>query len=70
MRVARARRAYFPAAFGTNGAIERLGLLALPLPGPCEPRRFGLIWSRGSPRLALVRAFRDIAVVEYANAGT
>ena len=53
----------------TNGAIERLGLLALPLPEPCEPRRFGLIWSRGSPRLALVRAFRDIAVVEYANAG-
>ena len=53
----------------TNGAIERLGLLALPLPEFCEPRRFGLIWSRGSPRLALVRAFRDIAVVEYANAG-
>ena len=53
----------------TNGAIERLGLLALPLPEPCEPRRFGLIWSRGSPRLALIRAFRDIAVVEYANAG-
>jgi DNA-binding transcriptional LysR family regulator len=51
----------------TNGAIERLGLLALPLPEHCEPRRFGLIWSRVSPRLALIRAFRDIAVVEYAK---
>ncbi|SEJ61822.1 LysR family transcriptional regulator [Achromobacter sp. NFACC18-2] len=52
----------------TTGAIERLGLLALPLPVHCEPRRFGLIWSRGSPRLALIQAFRDIAMAQYAAA--
>ena len=52
----------------TNGTIERLGLLALPLPEHCEPRRFGLIWSRVSPRLALIQAFRDIAIMEYAKA--
>ena len=51
----------------TNGVIERLGLATLELPAPCEPRRFGLIWSRGSPRLALIEAFRATAVVQYAR---
>ena len=54
----------------TTRAIERLGLTTLELPAPCEPRRFGLIWSRGSPRLALIEAFRETAVVQYARLAT
>jgi hypothetical protein len=29
---------------------------------PAEPRRIGLIWSRASPRLRLITAFREEAL--------
>lgn len=51
----------------TNALTSRLHILTLPLPAPCEPRRFGLIWSRGSPRSSVIRAFLEIAVSEYAK---
>lgn len=49
----------------TSSAIARLDLAVIPLPLPCEPRRFGLIWSRASPRQALIRVLRDTAAAEY-----
>lgn len=49
----------------TNDAIQRLGLAVIALPAPCEPRRFGLIWPRGSSRISLIQAFRDTAMEEY-----
>ena len=52
----------------TTGAIARLGLASLPLPLPCEPRRFGLVWNRASPRAALIKAFLEAAIVEYRRA--
>lgn len=51
----------------TNGVIERLGLATLSLPLPCAPRRFGLIWSRASPRQVLIDVVRDAAAREYAR---
>jgi molybdate transport repressor ModE-like protein len=51
----------------TSSATARLNILTLPLPGHCEPRRFGLIWSRGSPRISVIQAFLAIAAAEYAR---
>lgn len=42
-----------------------LNVISLPLKTPCEPRRFGLIWLRSSPRLQLVEAFLDAALSVY-----
>lgn len=53
----------------TSGAIARLDLAVIPLPLPCEPRRFGLIWSRASPRQALIQALLDTATTEYERLG-
>ena len=44
---------------------QGLNVVSLPLPGPCEPRRFGLIWARSSPRLQLVEVFLQAAIEEY-----
>lgn len=52
----------------TSGTITRLGLATLALPLPCEPRRFGLIWNRASPRGALIKAFLQAAIAEYRQA--
>lgn len=49
----------------TSSFITRLNLASLPLPLPCEPRRFGLVWQRGSSRTSLIKAFLDAAVSEY-----
>jgi len=38
-----------------------LNVVSLPLPGHCEPRRFGLIWARACPRLQLVEVFAKAA---------
>jgi DNA-binding transcriptional LysR family regulator len=51
----------------TSGVMARLNILTLPLPAPCEPRRFGLTWSRGSSRVSVIQAFLAIAVAEYAG---
>lgn len=51
----------------TSGAMARLDIATLPLPAPCEPRRFGLIWSRKSPRISVIQAVLAIAVAEYAR---
>ena len=40
-------------------------VVSLPLPEPCEPRRFGLLWSRASPRLQLAETFLKAAVQVY-----
>ena len=48
-----------------EGSIEAVGL---PLPEPCEPRRFGLLWSRASPRLQLVEVLLEAAVQVYREA--
>ncbi|RTZ47459.1 LysR family transcriptional regulator [Candidimonas sp. SYP-B2681] len=44
---------------------QGLNVLSIPLPSPCAPRRFGLIWSRSSPRLQLVEVFLKAAIEEY-----
>lgn len=44
---------------------QGLNVISLPLPGSCEPRRFGLIWARSSPRLQLVDVFLKAAIEEY-----
>ncbi|SHI28979.1 LysR family transcriptional regulator [Pollutimonas bauzanensis] len=44
---------------------QGLNVVSLPLPSPCAPRRFGLIWARSSPRLQLVEVFLKAAVEEY-----
>jgi DNA-binding transcriptional LysR family regulator len=49
----------------TSGFIERLNLTSMPLPLPCETRRFGLVWQRASPRSSLIKAFLEAAVSEY-----
>lgn len=49
----------------TSGFIERLNVVSMELPAPCEPRRFGLIWSRSSPRISLIKTFLDTAIQEY-----
>ena len=49
----------------TNKFLARLDIVGIPLPEPCEPRRFGLIWSRASPRLSLIKAFTKTAIREY-----
>jgi len=36
-----------------------LSLRKLPLPGPCPPRRIGLLWTRNPARARLIRAFLD-----------
>jgi DNA-binding transcriptional LysR family regulator len=36
---------------------EGLNLVKIPLPQPCEPRRIGIVWSRSTIRLRLVKAF-------------
>ncbi len=51
----------------TNDVMMRLGLAQIPLPAYCEPRRFGLIWSRASPRISLVQALLRTARAEYAK---
>ncbi len=42
-----------------------LKIIKIPLPEVSAPRRFGLVWSRKSARIRLVRAFRDAAVTAY-----
>lgn len=44
---------------------QGLNVISLPLPAPCPPRRFGLIWSRSCPRMQLVEAFVQAAEQEY-----
>ena len=44
---------------------QGLDVISMPLPGACEPRRFGLIWTRSSPRLQLVEVFLKAAIEEY-----
>lgn len=44
---------------------EGLNVVKLPLPEPCEPRRIGIVWSRSTIRLRLVKAF----IQEAANVG-
>lgn len=44
---------------------QGLNVVSLPLPTPCEPRRFGLIWARSSPRIQLVEVFLQAAIEEY-----
>ncbi len=36
---------------------EGLNVAKIPLPQPCEPRRIGIVWSRSTIRLRLVKAF-------------
>jgi len=45
--------------------LWRQGLDVLSIETPCEPRRFGLIWARASPRLQLVEAFLQAARLVY-----
>ncbi|OWT63895.1 LysR family transcriptional regulator [Candidimonas nitroreducens] len=40
-----------------------LSVVSLPLNTPCSPRKFGLIWLRSSPRLRLIEAFLDAAIL-------
>src|SRR5690606_16604668 len=40
-------------------------VLSMPLRPTCPPRRFGLLWSRSSPRLPLIEAFWDAAAQVY-----
>lgn len=44
---------------------QGLDVVTLPLKEPCRPRKFGLVWSRSSPRLQLVNAFLDAAIEVY-----
>jgi DNA-binding transcriptional LysR family regulator len=44
---------------------QGLDVTTVALDPPCKPRRFGLIWSRSSPRLQLVHAFKDAAFRVY-----
>jgi len=44
---------------------QGLNVISLPLPVPCQPRRFGLIWARSCPRMQLVEAFVKAAEQEY-----
>ena len=47
---------------------EGLQVVKLPLPKPCEPRRIGILWSRSTVRLRLVKAFiqeaKKVAVLQ------
>jgi len=43
---------------------QGLNVISLPLPDPCEPRRFGLVWTRTCPRLQLVEVFAKAAAQE------
>ncbi|GAB2914581.1 LysR family transcriptional regulator [Paralcaligenes ginsengisoli] len=45
----------------------QLSLTAIELEGYREPRRFGLIWSRSSPKVGLIQAFLEAASIEYKN---
>ncbi|MYN13956.1 LysR family transcriptional regulator [Pusillimonas sp. TS35] len=45
---------------------QGLNVISLPLPGNCPARRFGLIWSRSSPRLQLAEVFLQAAIEVYA----
>jgi len=42
-----------------------LNVISLPLKTPCKPRRFGLIWLRSSPRLQLIEALLEAAIMVY-----
>lgn len=48
---------------------EGLNVISLPLKAPCQPRRFGLIWQRSSPRLQLIEAFLKAAIEAYSHDG-
>lgn len=39
--------------------VKDLPVVCMPLPEPCERRRYGLAWSRKSPKLSLIDAFRQ-----------
>ena len=43
---------------------QGLNVISLPLPDHCEPRRFGLVWTRACPRLQLVEVLAKAAVQE------
>jgi len=46
-----------------------LNVISMPLKAPCNPRRFGLIWQRSSPRLQLIDAFLKAATDAYSCKG-
>lgn len=48
---------------------QGLDVVTLALTVPCKPRRFGLIWSRSSPRAQLIKAFLDACVHVYRDPG-
>ena len=48
---------------------EGLHLARINLPEPCEPRRIGVIWSRSTIRIRLVRAFLQESRTAIAPAG-
>ena len=41
--------------------LEGQRVAKIPLPLPSEPRRFGILWQRASPRLRLIQGFVDSA---------
>ncbi|PLZ01399.1 LysR family transcriptional regulator [Burkholderia sp. WAC0059] len=47
---------------------ERLEVAKLALPRPTEPRRFGLLWHKTSPRGRLIRGFQQCADLVLGNA--
>jgi DNA-binding transcriptional LysR family regulator len=47
--------------------LEGQRVAKIPLPMPSEPRRFGILWQRASPRQRLIRGFVDSAEVVVAG---
>jgi DNA-binding transcriptional LysR family regulator len=47
--------------------LEGQRVAKIPLPMPSEPRRFGVLWLRASPRQRLIRGFVDSAEVVVAG---
>ena len=45
-------------------------IVKIPLPRPSEPRRFGVLWLRASPRQRLIRGFVDSAASVIETRGT
>ena len=52
-----------------NLYLRSLSIIKLPLINFKDSRKFGLVWSRNSPRLSLVKAFNQVAVNEYSVFG-
>ena len=47
--------------------LEGQRVAKIPLPLPSEPRRFGVLWLRASPRQRLIRGFVDSAELVVAG---